>query len=55
MEYKLTDCLIDTGTGEEVETEYRMRETPINRKIIEGGNATGVSQRKTDMIYMSCS
>lgn len=26
---KITDCLIDTRTGEKVETEYRMRKTPI--------------------------
>lgn len=29
---KITDCLIDTRTEEEVETEYRMRETPIRPK-----------------------
>ena len=29
---KITDCLIDTRTGEKVETEYRMRETPIRPK-----------------------
>ena len=29
---KITDCLIDTRTGEEVETEYRVRETPIRPK-----------------------
>ena len=31
---RITDCLIDTRTGEEVETEHRMRETPIRPKII---------------------
>ncbi len=29
---KITDCLIDTRTGREVETEYRMREVPIRPK-----------------------
>lgn len=29
---RITDCLIDTRTGGEVETEYRMRETPIRPK-----------------------
>ena len=29
---KITNCLIDTRTGEEVETEYRVRETPIRPK-----------------------
>lgn len=28
----ITDCLVDTRTGEEVETEYRKRETPIRPK-----------------------
>ncbi len=32
----ITDCLIDTRTGEEVETEYRMRETPIRPKDYRG-------------------
>ena len=32
----ITDCLLDTRTGEEVETEYRMRETPIRPKDYEG-------------------
>lgn len=29
---RITDCLIDTRTGDEVETVYRMRETPIRLK-----------------------
>lgn len=29
---RITDCLIDTRTGVEVETEYRLRETPIRPK-----------------------
>ena len=29
---RITDCLLDTRTDEEVKTEYRMRETPINPK-----------------------
>ena len=33
---KITDCLIDTSTGEEVETEYWMRETPIKPKDYKG-------------------
>ena len=33
---KITDCLIDTVTGEEVETEYRIRETPISPKDYNG-------------------
>lgn len=33
---KITDCLIDTTTGREVETEYRMRETPIRPKDYKG-------------------
>ncbi len=33
---KITDCLIDIRTGEEVETEYRMRETPIRLKGYKG-------------------
>ena len=33
---RITDCLIDTRTGEEVETEYRMRETPIRSKDYKG-------------------
>lgn len=51
---RITNCLIDTRTGEEVKTNYRLRETPI-RKIIKGGNLTGVSQRKMGMLYMSFS
>ncbi len=33
---RITDCLIDTRTGEEVETEYRMRRTPIRPKDYKG-------------------
>ncbi len=33
---RITDCLIDTRTGEEVETEYRMRETLIRPKDYRG-------------------
>ncbi|MBD5498409.1 MAG: hypothetical protein HDR11_11685 [Lachnospiraceae bacterium] len=33
---RITDCLIDTRTGEEVETEYRMREVPIRSKDNKG-------------------
>lgn len=33
---RITDCLIDTRTGEEVETEYRKRETPIRPKDYKG-------------------
>ncbi len=33
----ITECLIDTRTGEEVETEYRARETPIRPKDCRGG------------------
>lgn len=33
---KITDCLIDTRTGEEVETEYRMRKTPMKPKDYKG-------------------
>ena len=33
---RITDCLIDTRNGEEVETEYRMRETPIRPKDYKG-------------------
>ena len=33
---RITDCLIDTRTGEEVETEYRMRETIIRPKDYKG-------------------
>lgn len=33
---RITDCLIDTRTGEEVETEHRMRETPIRPKDYKG-------------------
>ncbi len=33
---RITDCLIDTGTGEEVEPEYRKRETPIRPKDYRG-------------------
>lgn len=29
---KITDCLIDTRTGEKVDTEYKVRETPIRPK-----------------------
>lgn len=32
----ITDCLVDTRTGEEVETEYRKRETPIRPKDYRG-------------------
>ena len=52
---EITDCLIDTRTGEEVETEYRMRETPIRPKDYKGWKLTGASRRKTDIIYMSFS
>lgn len=33
---KITDCLIDMRTGEKVETEYRMRETPIRSTDYKG-------------------
>lgn len=33
---RITDCLIDTRTGEEVETEYRLREMPIRPKDYKG-------------------
>ncbi|MCM1046936.1 MAG: hypothetical protein NC433_00730 [Clostridiales bacterium] len=33
---RITDCLIDTRTGKKVETEYRMRETPIRAKDYQG-------------------
>ncbi len=33
---RITDCLIDTRTGEKVETEYRLRETPIRPKDYKG-------------------
>lgn len=33
---KITDCLIDTRTGKEVKTEYRMRKTPIRPKDYKG-------------------
>ena len=33
---RITDCLIDTRTGEEVETEYRLRETSIKLKDYKG-------------------
>lgn len=33
---KITDCLIDMRTGEKVETEYRMRETPIRSADYKG-------------------
>ena len=33
---KIIDCLIDTRTEEEVETEYRMRGTPIRPKDYKG-------------------
>jgi len=33
---KITNCLIDTRTGKEVETEYRMRETLIKQKDYKG-------------------
>jgi len=32
----ITDCLIDTRTGEEVETAYRVREMPIRPKDYKG-------------------
>lgn len=32
----ITDCLIDTETGEEVATEYQLRETPIRPKDYRG-------------------
>jgi hypothetical protein len=32
----ITDCLIDARTGEEVETEYRKRETPVRSKDYRG-------------------
>ena len=32
---RITDCLIDTRTGVEVETEYRLRETPIRLQGME--------------------
>ena len=35
---KITNCLIDTRTGEEVATEYRKRGTPIRPKDYKGGN-----------------
>lgn len=33
---RITDCLIDTGTGEEVKTKYRKRETQIRPKDYRG-------------------
>ena len=33
---RVTDCLIDTRTAEEVETEYRVREMPIRPKDYKG-------------------
>ena len=33
---RITDCLIDTRTGQEVVTEYRLRETPIKSKDYKG-------------------
>ena len=33
---RITDCLIDTRTGEEVETEYRMREASIRPRDYRG-------------------
>lgn len=33
---RITDCLVDTRTGEEVETAYRMRETSIRPKDYRG-------------------
>ena len=48
---RITDCLIDTRTGEEVETEYRRREILIKPKDYKGWNLTGVSQIKMGMVY----
>jgi len=39
---RITDCLIDTRTGEEVETEYRMREMPIRPKGYKDWYCAGV-------------
>lgn len=33
---RITDCLIDSRTGQEVVTEYRLRETPIRSKDYKG-------------------
>lgn len=33
---RITDCLIDTRTGREVETYYQRRETPIRPKDYKG-------------------
>ena len=52
---KITDCLIDTRTGEEVETEYRMRETSIKPEDYKGWRFNWSITEKTGMIYMSCS
>ena len=52
---EITDCLIDTRTGEEVETEFRMRETLIRPKVYKGWKFNWSVTEKKGMIYMNFS
>ena len=48
---RITNCLIDTRTGEEVEMDYRLRETPIRPKDYKGWkfnwSITGIVETST--------
>ena len=49
---KITDCLIDTRTGKKVETEYRMRRTPIRLKDYKGWKFNwGITEKNGYHIY----
>ena len=43
---KITDCPIDTTTGREVETEYRMCETPIRPKDYKRKNPASIRKNQ---------
>lgn len=48
----LTYCLIDRRTGKEVETEYRLRETPIKPKDYKGWKFNwGITEKNGYHIY----
>ena len=50
---RITDCLIDTRTGEKVETEYRMREMPIRPKDYKGWKFNwSITEKNGYHIYM---
>ena len=51
---EFTDCLVERKTGEQVETVYQLRLTPIKPKDYKGWKFDWSRTEKTVTIFMNC-